>query len=149
MPRYVILRHTLPAESGRHSHWDFMLEFGTSEAGAALRTWAIEQDPTSQQSQPAQLLADHRIAYLTYEGPISGGRGDVVRWDEGTFEVVGPQECRDVAADQIEITVTGRRLQGTVELRRRPDAATDAPNFDYRYFAAATLSATLNVRPET
>ena len=26
-----------------------------------------------------RLLADHRLAYLDYEGPISGGRGSVAR----------------------------------------------------------------------
>jgi hypothetical protein len=30
-------------------------------------------------------LPDHRRVYLDYEGPISGGRGEVVRVEAGTF----------------------------------------------------------------
>ena len=35
----------------------------------------------------AEVLPDHRLAYLDYEGPISGDRGSVTRWDRGTYDV--------------------------------------------------------------
>ena len=34
----------------------------------------------------AEALSNHRPHYLDYEGPVSGGRGFVARWDAGTFE---------------------------------------------------------------
>ena len=61
-------------------HWDLMLE-----AGKSLKTWAIDEPITAGIELPARQLADHRLAYLTYEGPVSGQRGSVRRIAEGTF----------------------------------------------------------------
>lgn len=118
MPRYVILRHEVPVGSARPSHWDFMLEHGD-----VLRTWAIEQWPDAVESQPAILLPDHRAAYLTYEGPVSGNRGEVARWDEGTFTTAS-----DLTSESVEAVLTGRRLRGRVTLIQLA-----AATFDYRY----------------
>ena len=67
--RYVVLEH-----EWNGVHWDFMLE-----AGAMLRTWAIDRPIVPEAELPARALADHRHEYLTYEGPVSGGRGRVRR----------------------------------------------------------------------
>lgn len=77
MPRYVILTHDHP-----FLHWDFMLE-----AGGVLRTWRLLDEPAAGRTGRAEALADHRVAYLDYEGPVSGGRGSVARWDHGTYDV--------------------------------------------------------------
>ncbi len=42
----------------------------------------------------AERLADHRAEYLSYEGPVSGGRGVVSRVAMGSFEV--EQDGKDV-----------------------------------------------------
>jgi hypothetical protein len=76
VPRYVILEHDHPS-----LHWDFMLE-----AGEVLRTWRLAAPPTPGASVPAAPVFDHRLLYLDYEGPISGGRGVVHRWDAGVFD---------------------------------------------------------------
>ena len=76
MPHYVILTHDHP-----FLHWDFMLE----QAGVLL-TWRLLSEPAVGAEVRAERLADHRLAYLDYEGPVSGGRGSVVRWDYGTYE---------------------------------------------------------------
>ncbi len=78
MPRFVVLEHDSP-QQGRH--WDFMLEHeGT------LATWALPAVPHCLlEPTGAERLPDHRLAYLEYEGPISGGRGSVVRYDAGTY----------------------------------------------------------------
>lgn len=34
-------------------------------------------------------IANHRLLYLDYEGPVSGGRGHVTRWDWGEYRVSG------------------------------------------------------------
>ena len=49
-----------------------------------LKTWACREPPQAGVEIPCEALADHRLAYLDYEGPISGGRGSVTRWDRGT-----------------------------------------------------------------
>src|SRR5436305_12258768 len=62
MTRYVILAHDHP-----FLHWDLMLEHDGS-----LRTWRLATPPVADQDVAAEELADHRLAYLDYEGPVSG-----------------------------------------------------------------------------
>jgi hypothetical protein len=104
MPRYVILDHDHPFH-----HWDFLLE-----SGDALRAWRLLGEP--QQGRPigAEPLPDHRPRYLDYEGPISGNRGRVVRWDQGILD----WELDDV--DEIRVRLQGDRITGIVTLRRGP-----------------------------
>lgn len=76
--RFVILHHILPGGE----HWDFMLE-----AGDTLATWQLASPPSQGNSDPilAVRIANHRKAYLTYEGPVSKDRGRVVQFDAGTY----------------------------------------------------------------
>lgn len=89
MPRYVILHHVTPSHSVRSTHWDFMLE-----SHSVLRTWVLEQPPRMGQSMVAYALPDHRIEYLTYEGPVSGDRGHVTRWDWGDCTLLDDRDGR-------------------------------------------------------
>lgn len=119
--RYVILRHEVPSGSPRGSHWDLMFEV---DADGELRTWAVEQSPDSPTVQDALALPDHRREYLTYEGPISGDRGTVARWDEGTYELLLPPPAD--GAGSFVVRVAGHRLQGTIEL-----TAPSNPQYSY------------------
>src|SRR5262245_50076198 len=110
MPRFVVLRHECSAGYERPSHWDFMLQ-----CGAVLRTWALLQSPDCAEPQPGEALPDHRTDYLTYEGPISGNRGTVSRWDEGTFETISSMESN---ADVLELNLQGGILRGRVTLQQ-------------------------------
>jgi hypothetical protein len=102
----VILEHDHP-----ELHWDFMLE-----TGAVLRTWRLNGPPAPAAAVPAVPSFDHRKMYLDYEGPISGGRGRVVRWDAGTFSWQRDDEgC-------VAVHLEGGRLQGTVVLQRQTAA---------------------------
>ena len=83
MPRFVILRHEMPPGSERRTHWDFMLE-----REDVLWTWALPQPPSEGRAVPAIRLADHRKAYLDYEGDVSGARGRVERFDQGDFDIL-------------------------------------------------------------
>ncbi len=114
MPRFVVLRHECPPGHPRGLHWDFMLE-----AGQTLKTWSLPQPPGELANEtdvdpPMQIeaLADHRLAYLDYEGPISGNRGRVSRFDRGEYEVIH----RDGDAWIVELR--GQRLRGRATLRR-------------------------------
>jgi hypothetical protein len=83
MPRFVILQHDAPGGT----HFDFMLE-----SGSALRTWSLPSPPTDGAAFVCELLADHRPAYLDYEGPVPGGRGSVRRWDAGEYSIERQEE---------------------------------------------------------
>src|SRR5438552_222517 len=101
MPRFVVLEHDHPV-----LHWDLMLE-----AGGVLQTWRLAQPPLpSSAAIEATRLPDHRLMYLDYEGPISGNRGAVTRWDAGTFE-----EKMDSTTTKI-LKMNGTRLHGCIRL---------------------------------
>lgn len=107
MPRFVILHHTMPAKSNRPSHWDFMLE-----EGDILRTWALPDEPSRVVNQLATRLPDHRLDYLTYEGPVSNGRGRVAQWDTGLYHTL-----EETSAGRC-VALAGNRLQTTVRLEQ-------------------------------
>ena len=106
MPRFVILRHDSP----RGEHFDFMLE-----AAGVLKTWALPRPPEAGVEMDCEALADHRLAYLDYEGPISGERGVVTCWDRGTY-TVERQNDREWA-----VTLAGDKLPGEATLLRSAD----------------------------
>lgn len=105
MPRFVILTHDYPVP-----HWDFMLE-----KEAALRTWRLTEPPDRAAEVGATPLPDHRLLYLDYEGPVSGNRGNVTRWEHGEY-------AWTVEADgHVEVVLEGTRLKGRADLRRTPE----------------------------
>jgi hypothetical protein len=108
MPRFVILRH----ENPQGVHFDFMLE-----SGGALKTWTLAQPPQAGAEIPCETLPDHRLAYLDYEGPISGGRGSVTRWDRGIFTIQRQSEAECV------VKLAGEKVAGTVTLLRFADVS--------------------------
>ena len=78
------------------------------EHGGVLLTWQLAREPIDAASLPipAKRIADHRSAYLEYEGPLSGGRGQVVRVDHGIVNFVRFTERR------CSIELLGVRLSG-------------------------------------
>jgi hypothetical protein len=110
MPRYVILRH----ETAQGLHFDFMLEIG-----GALKTWSLSQAPGAGVDMKAELLADHRLSYLEYEGPISGGRGSVARWDHGMYELEYQSKS------DLIVQLKGEKLIGKATLTQSWEIKTD------------------------
>lgn len=102
MPRFVILEHDHP-----FLHWDLMLE-----DGEALKTWRLPAPPTEAPRQ-ATALGDHRLAYLDYEGPVSGNRGVVKRWDAGVYATQRRDERFWV------VKLCGTRFKGAISLMPR------------------------------
>jgi len=100
--RFVILEHT-----HQGVHFDLMME-----VNGKLRTWRLATPPHPDQQQPAEASFDHRLNYLDYEGPLSGDRGSVCRWDHGTYE--------GVATDPgtIDVKLQGAKLSGRLLLRQ-------------------------------
>jgi hypothetical protein len=102
------------------------------EDADALATWAIAELPalwanvrartaqrhadcpsvSASDDVAVERLADHRAAYLEYEGAVSGGRGEVIRVAAGTYELLS----RD---DESWIIVVRDGLPpGKIKLRR-------------------------------
>lgn len=107
--RYVLLRHECPPDYRVGSHWDLMLE-----RDGVLLTWSLQQLPAqwggdAGERIEAERLADHRLAYLDYEGPVSGNRGAVTRVAGGEFTWVSCDEQR------IEVELTSGAIAGRVE----------------------------------
>jgi hypothetical protein len=125
MPRFVLLYHDCPPGYERPSHWDFMLE-----TGDVLRTWALEHLPRDWQMAhlrtvagytncpanattndvAAAQLGDHRRDYLELEGPLSGGRGTIVRVAVGTYE-----SGEGTVAD-LRLRLCGEVISGSIRL---------------------------------
>ena len=108
MPRFVVLEHDAP----KGTHWDFMLETGT-----VLATWSLPQPPDAASPQTVEALPDHRPAFLEYEGPISGGRGSVSRWDRGTYRIERQSET------ELVVALSGDKLTGRAVLERSLEAS--------------------------
>lgn len=109
MRRFVILFHEMPPDASRPDHFDLMIE-----AETALWTWALPAWPEPGMWMDVAPLPDHRLAYLEYEGPISGNRGRVTRRDAGTCEV----RHRDQQSTVIQ--VAGQHLRGTLRVQYDP-----------------------------
>jgi hypothetical protein len=98
MPCFVILEHDHPQR-----HWDLLLETGDH-----LRSWRLAEEPDRGRSMHAEAIADHRLLYLDYEGPVGGNRGRVVRWDGGHYTGGADGNSR------LSVVLEGERFQGVV-----------------------------------
>lgn len=98
-------RFTVSEHATTPLHWDLFLE-----RDGVLRTWSL---PAAPGAGPVDLEAlehfDHRLAYLDYEGEVSGGRGTVKRLDTGTYEAEWGERA-------IRLRLTGAILDGEFAL---------------------------------
>ena len=118
MPRFVILEHDRPDGL----HYDFMLEIGES-----LKTWSLAEPPASGIERHTERLPDHRLAYLDYEGPVSGGRGTVKQWDRGTYRLI------ERTSESMIVELLGEKLHGRADFV----AESETPNRWKFHFAAS------------
>ena len=91
-------------------HYDFMLRNGD-----VLVTWRIDQPAADLEigdSMDALQIPSHRLAYLQYEGPLSGGRGRVSIADAGLYELISQ------TADRWVIRLSGKSVNGPFEIKR-------------------------------
>jgi len=97
--KFVIQEHSL----GQGVHWDFMLEYGRM-----LQTYRLDKTPDELLHSPANAVKifDHPLKFLTYEGPVNSGRGNVRIIDAGTFQTTHQEPNR------VELTLNGRVLKG-------------------------------------
>ena len=100
--RFVIQKH---ASGIRHKriHWDFMLE-----SGDTLQTYRLDKAPEEIVHRPAnaEKIFDHPLRFLTYEGPVNKGTGNVHIAEAGTYQILHQEDSR------IELYLSGRILKG-------------------------------------
>lgn len=108
--RWVLLRHELPDGTW---HYDWMIEQEGSERLVCFRVMVRVDELTPGARFEGERLADHRRAYLDFEGEISGGRGRVTRVAVGECE--GWRERDDGASVVMgAVKVVGRVKSGAV-----------------------------------
>jgi hypothetical protein len=85
------------------------------QRGESLATWQLASPPqglAEGASLPARRIQPHRLAYLGYQGPVSDGRGEVIKIDGGECQVIA------ITEDMIELDFRGGLLRGRLALRR-------------------------------
>jgi hypothetical protein len=104
--RYVILKHTTPKDT----HFDFMLETGDH-----LSTWRINIGPEELKTTPAKAekIFDHKLKFLTYQGPVNNGPGNVTTADKGTYSIITQ------TSEKLQIQIDANILSGTYTLQQK------------------------------
>ncbi len=126
MARYVLLHHDWPSE-----HYDLMIE-----VDGELHTWRLAAPPTAGE-QLIDRIANHRLEYLNYEGPVSNNRGQVKRIAKGEYTATTRHH------NNYQLMLSGD-LQGEAQLQRyQPDALAreDTPSQKVNEYATPWLLA--------
>jgi len=133
MRQSVILEHQLP---GGEFHFDWMIDQPEIANEHRLLCWRCGVRPDSPDSIGfiAQRLSNHRVEYLSYEGPISGDRGEVRRVASG--EVV------EFSLQKTGVVVEIRWNFGSVAYLGQPDSSMT----DRWKFACRALGSRLDER---
>ena len=123
--RFVLLRHEMPPNAERGSHWDLMLE-----NRGVLLTWELPQLPPSPLPATFEQLGirripDHRIDYLEYEGPVSNDRGTVRRVDSGGYQLRNA-ECEEF----LHVTACGCFYLIELRIAKTIFSQVERPRFD-------------------
>jgi hypothetical protein len=105
--RFAILAHDHP-----FPHYDLLLE-----TAGVLLTWRLPHLPTPAEPLAGERSGDHRLLYLDYEGPVSGGRGSVTRCDGGELTWL------EVAETHLAVEVCGATYRGRLDGALQPDGS--------------------------
>jgi bifunctional non-homologous end joining protein LigD len=111
--RFVIQKH-----DASRLHYDFRLELG-----GALKSWAVPKGVPFKKGEKrlAVQVEDHPLEYADFEGVIPEGQyggGTVMVWDSGTYEGLGSNPRKDLAAGHFHFALHGNKLDGEWTLVR-------------------------------
>jgi bifunctional non-homologous end joining protein LigD len=109
LPIFVVQKH-----AASHLHYDFRLEIE-----GVLKSWAVPKGPSYDPSTKrlAMMTEDHPYEYASFEGVIPAGNyggGNVIIWDEGKWEHLGPAKTasESVRKGEIKFRLDGKKLKG-------------------------------------
>jgi bifunctional non-homologous end joining protein LigD len=114
-PIFVIQKH-----AATRLHYDFRLEMQ-----GVLKSWAVPKGPSYDPSvkRLAMMTEDHPYDYAAFEGVIPEGNygaGNVIIWDNGTWEFVGPGDdpVKAIKSGDLKFRMNGKKMFGEWALFR-------------------------------
>jgi bifunctional non-homologous end joining protein LigD len=120
LPIFVIQKH-----AASHLHYDFRLEME-----GVLKSWAVPKGPSYDPTvkRLAMMTEDHPYDYASFEGVIPAGNyggGNVIIWDNGTWEFIEPGDdpVKAVRSGKLTFRMFGKKMFGEwalVKIHGRP-----------------------------
>jgi bifunctional non-homologous end joining protein LigD len=121
-PIFVIQKHR-----ASHLHYDFRLEME-----GVLKSWAVPKGPSYDPAikRLAMMTEDHPYDYASFEGVIPEGNygaGNVIIWDNGTWEFIEPGDdpVKALRSGKLTFRMYGKKMFGEwalVKIKGRPNS---------------------------
>ena len=115
LPIFVIQKH-----QASHLHYDFRLEME-----GVLKSWAVPKGPSYDPGTKrlAMMTEDHPYDYAAFEGVIPAGNygaGNVIIWDNGTWEFIEPGDdpVKALKSGKLTFRMFGKKMFGEWALVR-------------------------------